>query len=463
MAGLSGRLSGFVGAPGSLRRRSIDSALVSFGGYGSQQALRLGSNLVMTRLLAPEAFGLMALVFTVHAGVQMFSDMGLRGSIIRSDRGETALFLRTAWTIRILRFCAVAAVVALIAAILAGLHWVRAIEGGTAMTDPRLPALLAVSAGIILIQALNSPAIELAERRLQIKRKVALELSAQVAGIATMLAAALLRPDAWALLAGSLVSAVVMAGLSHSVLHGPAMRLAWDRSCVDEIWDFGKWILGSSGLNFLVRQGDRFVFGALLDTRTFGFYAIAVMWVQAITPVVQLVIRQVGQPVFNEAGRDSSSRLQRAFVRFRRLSDALAALGCLVALTIAFVLYERLYPDAYAPAADLMALLAFKVVVLRYQVLTPFALSQGNSRGVFLSELPAATVTLLGTLAAFQAFGLGPAICVSALAGLAAVPGRLKIAAQHVPVNWAYEIAGLFLIAMGGVFWTITLPLPAGF
>ena len=64
------------------------------------QVLRFGTNLLMTRLLAPDAFGVMAIAYVIMGGLAMFSDFGVKPIIIRSERGSDPAFLNTAWTIR---------------------------------------------------------------------------------------------------------------------------------------------------------------------------------------------------------------------------------------------------------------------------------------------------------------------------------------------------------------------------
>ena len=81
----------------------IRSSLWSVGGFGLGHALRLASNLILTRLLFPEAFGLMALVTIFMIGLEMFTDLGIVTSIIQNKRGEEADFLNTAWTIKVIR------------------------------------------------------------------------------------------------------------------------------------------------------------------------------------------------------------------------------------------------------------------------------------------------------------------------------------------------------------------------
>ena len=68
----------------SLKQRVLNASAWSLAGYGISLAIRFGSNLVMTRLLVPEMFGVMAIATIVMVGLAMFSDLGLRQSIVQS-------------------------------------------------------------------------------------------------------------------------------------------------------------------------------------------------------------------------------------------------------------------------------------------------------------------------------------------------------------------------------------------
>ena len=79
------------------------------------QALRLGGNLIMARLLVPDMFGIMAISTTLSVVLHLLSDVGLRQNIIQSPRGDDPLFLNTAWTVQLLRGILLFAVTLLIA------------------------------------------------------------------------------------------------------------------------------------------------------------------------------------------------------------------------------------------------------------------------------------------------------------------------------------------------------------
>ena len=79
----------------SLKQRVLNASIWSLAGYGCNQVLRFGSNLLMTRLLVPEMFGVMAIAWVVMTGLAMFSDLGLKPNVVQSKRGSDPVFLNT--------------------------------------------------------------------------------------------------------------------------------------------------------------------------------------------------------------------------------------------------------------------------------------------------------------------------------------------------------------------------------
>ena len=86
----------------SEKKLAFKGAFWTIASYGGSQILRFGSNLILTRLLLPELFGLMGLAYVFIVGVHLFSDIGLGPSIIQNKRGEESEFINTAWTMQII-------------------------------------------------------------------------------------------------------------------------------------------------------------------------------------------------------------------------------------------------------------------------------------------------------------------------------------------------------------------------
>src|SRR5262245_26326036 len=66
------------------RRNVKKAALWTLVGYGGGQLVRFASNIILTRLLLPDVFGLISLVYTFMTGLHMFTDVGINTSIIQS-------------------------------------------------------------------------------------------------------------------------------------------------------------------------------------------------------------------------------------------------------------------------------------------------------------------------------------------------------------------------------------------
>ena len=90
---------------GRLRNRMIHAGGWVASAFVFGQVLRFGSNLILTRLLVPEMFGVMAIVTVVQIGLTMFSDVGLLQNVVQSRRGGESLFLNTVWVLQIVRGC----------------------------------------------------------------------------------------------------------------------------------------------------------------------------------------------------------------------------------------------------------------------------------------------------------------------------------------------------------------------
>lgn len=165
----------------SLASRALGSGAWSMANFGLGQAMRLASNLVLTRILSPEDFGLMTLVTSFLIGLAMFSDMGFGPSIMQSKRGDDPAFLDTIWTLKIIR-----GFVIFFAAL--AMSWPLAVF----YDAPQFAWVFPVAASSLLIGGFFPTRIDSAARHLQIGRLTVLELCNQLIGVLITIAAALI-------------------------------------------------------------------------------------------------------------------------------------------------------------------------------------------------------------------------------------------------------------------------------
>lgn len=336
----------------SLKQLTIRGATWTIIGHGSNQVLRLGGNLILTRLLFPEAFGLMALVQSFMIGLEMFSDVGIFPSIIQNKCGDDPAFLNTAWTIQVFRGFMLWICACLIA-------WPAA----QFFREPMLVQLLPVVGITSFIAGLNSTKMPTANRKLQLGRLTAVELGSYVLGLVMMIFLAWVYKSVWALVGGGIIGALTKLLLSHTVLEGSPNRFHWDQEAFRELNRFGRWIFISTVMGFLASQGDRLVLARLLDVRFLGIYTVALTLSMVVQQVVQDLSSKVLFASYSELIRE---RPERLYPVLRKNRIILAALGTAVSLFLVLfgeTLINFLYDNRYVQAGWMLKVLAVGMVV----------------------------------------------------------------------------------------------------
>lgn len=433
---------------GSLGRRSLTSGLWSLAELGIGNAIRLASNLILTRLLMPEAFGLMAMVTTVQIGISLLSDLGIRQSVIRSERADDPDFLRTAWTVQVMRGAVIGTLVLAVGLTLMALGPNLAAPG-TVYADPLLPFLIMASALTVLVDALGSTNALLAQRRMDFKVVTLVMLSAQVFGAAIMVALALHWASVWVLLIGALAGASLKTLLSHLVFAGPAMRLSWNPEIRAELWHFGRWIIGSSAMGFLTQHADRLILGALLPSSSLGLYMIALLWVQAYSTAVSKLGNQVGLPALSEVRRTRPADLPRALRRSLNAIELLCLPGFLFFLLLGPGFIRLLYSDAYHAAGQFMPLLALLILLQRFSLFSALLVAEGRSFQMMLSTAAGALAVCIAIPLGYLWLGVTGAIAGSILAQLVPTAVRLwaltPLLGHDIRKDWAW-LAGTVVL-----------------
>jgi len=286
----------------SLKRGSI-WALVSHGG---NQLLRLVGNLVLWRLLFPEAFGLMAIVNVFMQGLAMFSDIGIGPSIVQNARGDEPSYLNTAWTIQVLR---------------GGLLWIASLILAVPIAhfygEPQFASLIPVVALGSILSGFNSTRIATATRHIALGRLTLLELFSQLSGLIVMVILSYLTRSLWSLVVGGLVSSLARLTLSHTYLIGIKNKFQWDAPSARTLVRFGRWIFFSTLLGFAVLESDRLIFGKLIPMRLLGIYSIASVWSSLPASVLDRVFNSVLFPLLSSLHRERSGRFSASFIAAR--------------------------------------------------------------------------------------------------------------------------------------------------
>lgn len=344
--------SGGNSGPGHLRGRLLRGSLFELSGYGAQQVLRLGSNLILTRLLFPAAFGLASVVSLFMTGLVMLSDVAVGPCIIQSKRGDDLSFLNTGFTLQAIR-----------GPLLAVLMVALSRPAAWFYRDPQLTPLICFGSLQLVINGLHSTSVFTLRRSLHLGWVNGLELGQTLVTFPLTIILARLYPSPWALVIGSVSGSFAYTVASHFLPVPYRNRFHWDREALKELRLFGRWILGSSATTFFGGQSDRILLGRFLGLAWLGVYSVAVNLSDALGTVAARLVNGVMYPALSEAARLNREHISDFYYRLRRRFDLLSmgTTGFLAGAGgwIVQVLWDRRYADA----AWILQILCIRVAI----------------------------------------------------------------------------------------------------
>ncbi len=335
----------------SLGSRARTGTFWLVAGFGLGQILRLGANVILAAILFEEVFALMAIVTAVMAGLQMFSDIGLRTNVVQHARGDEPDFLNTAWTLQVMRGACL-----FLAALL--LAW--PLSRFYSANDPNAAELLYLIPIVgltALIGGFHSAKLMTAARHLNIKEVTKIEFFVVLFNVAMMLLLAWYMRSVYALAIASVLSSGLHAFLSYRMLDGPRSRFRWDPSAVSAIISFGKWIFLSTLLAFLAVQLDRLALARLFSLSEVGVYSIAASLAVIVPMLAGNLQLSVLFPWYSRKLAEGMP-VQVAFGRARMAMLTLASFMCTLLLAGAGSFFELAYDDRYAQGGVLLSILA---------------------------------------------------------------------------------------------------------
>lgn len=396
-------------ARSKLRELAVRASVIELVGHVGNQGMRLLNNLILSRLLFPEAYGLTAIVSVYMYGILMLSDVGIRHCVMRSPRGDDPSFLNTAWSVHIIRG-------GLLFVVSCALAWPLSMLYG----KPVLGPLLAVSALATLIEGFESTATMTLARRVQRAPLVVLELITKVASTILMIVWAVLSPSVWALVAGGTAAVAFYTAGSHFLQPRRKHRFQIEPEAAKELRGFGKWVFGSSAFTFASQEADRLFLGYLLDLTTLGVYSIAGLLSSAISAVTQRMTHSVVYGMLTATVRERPEELGAVYYSARLRLDLLTQPVLGGAVVFGPTLVAILYDDRYLDAGWMLQVLCVRVAISCVSMPASMCLvARGEPRQTMIGQVARFCTVWIGMPVGWHFFGLEGALWSSVISEVA--------------------------------------------
>lgn len=308
--------------------------------------LQIAQVAVLARLLAPEDYGLMAMVSVVLGFASIFADMGVNSAYVqRQDvtaEQRSSLFwlnvgMSGALTLLMLVFSPLIA---------------------RFFGDDRLTPLLMLAASTFVVSALGQQVRMTAEKALDFRPVVLLEVASALIGFAAAVTAAFAGWGVYALILGGILGAVSGTVLAWLFL-ARGWRPLWRFRLADvhSYLGFGGALVANNIVNEINRGIDLMLGGRMLGAAALGLYSLPRQIVFQIQGMVNPIITRVGFPLIAQVQAD----IPRVRAIYLKTLNMTAATNAPLYVGIAFFAPEVVrivLGDKWLVAADLLRLLA---------------------------------------------------------------------------------------------------------
>ncbi len=339
-----------ISAPTDNLRYRVASGVAFIGvAQAVRVAVQFVSVIVMSRLLTPADFGVMAMISPVIAFVMLLQGMGL-ASAVANARDVTHSQLSTVFWINVGISAALAVLVA------AGAPLVGIFYNEPATVGPTI-----AMAALIFVSGLGSQHTALINRQMRFRRTAIVDAASSVLSLAAGICVALVWPNPWALVssivAGSLVSLVGAWWVSQWRPGRPSSIKE-----VSVFLRFGRGVTGFNLANFLARNLDNVLIGRFAGTAELGFYDRA--YKLLLFPLQQIngPVARVLTPVLSRLAHEPE-RYRSAYTRAVQQILLATVPGVICLLTNAATAIPTVLGQQWTPTIPIFMWLGFSALI----------------------------------------------------------------------------------------------------
>jgi PST family polysaccharide transporter len=307
------------------------------------------TTLILAKLLAPAAFGLVGTAMLAINALALFQDLGFESALIYR-RKDVDVSSDTAFYTVILMSLAITGVTVAASPLIAGFF-----------RQPEVTPILQVLALTVLITSFGRVPLVLLSRDLDFRRRIFPELTSSVVASVVAIVLAFRGFGVWSLVWREMIRAVLVTVLVWFVSpYRPRVR--FNRGIARDLFNYGKHIMASQSLIFMITNVDNAIVSRYLGSAALGAYGFAYNTTNQPATQVTSIIGQVMFPAFSKMadGDPAQARAMRAryylvIVRY--------VTWITTPITVAMILFapafiNGLYGDKWAAAIVPIQLLA---------------------------------------------------------------------------------------------------------
>jgi PST family polysaccharide transporter len=373
----------------SLRQKAAKGIFWSMIQKWGRAMITTVSFVVLSRLLDPVAFGLVALSTVFTEIIEIFLDQGSSAAIVQRKELEPEHIDTAFWI-----------------SIFGGLLLMTITIAGSGLIskffhEPRLASILIWLSPNFILNALSTTQLALLQRQLAFKTMAARSLISTAIGGIVGIVMAFAGYGVWSLVVGTLANnaaaAIVLWGASDW-----RPRFRFSKKHYKDIVSFGVSIVGNNVLNHALRRSDDFLIGYFLGPVLLGYYTIGHRLLIIIIRLVTEVSNRVAFPIFSRL-QGNVERMRRAFYNVTQYTSLLSFPIFLGLATLSPEVVPTVFGAKWAPSIPVMQVLSFIGILQSVLFFNGSVMrASGKPNWEFAIMLISSSISMLGFLVAVR-------------------------------------------------------------
>lgn len=327
-----------------LQQKAVKGIFWSFVQKWGRAGVTTITFVVLSRLLAPEAFGLVALATAFTVFIELFLDQGFGSAIVQREEIDDE-HLDTAFWLNILTSVVLTGGLIATSGLLAAFF-----------DEPRLASVLRWLSITLILSGLSGTQISILQRNLAFKDLAIRSTVSNIVGGVVGISMAFAGFGVWSLVgqdvATSLVRAIILWRASD---WRPGFRVSMQH--YKELFSFGIPVVGNHALTVLMRRSDDLLIGYFLGPTLLGFYTIGYQLLLIIIRLVTEVTNSVAFPAFSRI-QAQPERMRQAFYKVTQYTSVIAFPVFSGLAILAPELVPTIFGEKWAPSIPVMQVLA---------------------------------------------------------------------------------------------------------
>lgn len=241
-------------------RKNIVAATYSAAGKLLEKLIGLVSTLFLARLLTPEDFGVVALVWLIIMFTDVFAESGTHDYIIQKETVDD-VDLNTAWTLNVLLKFGVMLLLIFASPLIAKYY-----------NEPNLVYAITGLSLVVIISSLGNPYMVVLHRERDYKPSFKIGIISKAFGVIATITCALLLRNFWALVIGHLTSTSVRTILPYLWFD---FRPTFTLKKVREQFNFSQWVMLRNIFGYFRSQIDTLLVSGIYGLSALGGYHVS--------------------------------------------------------------------------------------------------------------------------------------------------------------------------------------------